>query len=99
MEWSPCSAMAPRWSISFYDETARAARPAARNDRRSNGGLGEYSSESEIRELVWLLIGDTASAAKRLERCSTCRSDGRPRRRGTWLDDGLPLDWASVVGL
>jgi hypothetical protein len=34
-----------------------------------------------MREVVWLIEGDVASAAKRLERCSTCRSDGRPRRR------------------
>jgi hypothetical protein len=53
-----------RWSIDYYNRTARAAGGAARDAQRANGGLGEYYSEHDTRAPVWLCAGDVHAAAQ-----------------------------------
>ena len=53
-----------RWSINYYNDTARAAGQAARDARRANGGLGEYYSERDTRTPVWLCAGDTRNGRR-----------------------------------
>ena len=43
-----------RWSINYYNDTARAAGQAAQDAQRANGGLGEYYAERDTRMPVWL---------------------------------------------
>ena len=90
-----------RWLINDYNDTAWAARQVARDARRGNGGLGEYYSESEIRELVWLLVGDIASAAKLVGSSDAERAGAAvdPDVAERWLDDGVAPSGASAVGL
>ena len=38
-----------RWSINYYNDTARAAGAAATDAQRAGGGLGEYYSEHDTR--------------------------------------------------
>jgi hypothetical protein len=54
-----------RWSINYYNDTARAAGQPAKDARKANGGLGEYYSESETRAPISLIAGDTVKAARR----------------------------------
>jgi hypothetical protein len=49
-----------RWSINYYNDTARQASQAGLDRRRGNGGLGEYYSEGDTREPTWLVAGDAA---------------------------------------
>ena len=53
-----------RWSINYYNDTARAAGTAAKCARKANGGLSEYYSEGDTRAPVWVVVGDTGKAAK-----------------------------------
>ena len=66
-----------RWSINYYIDTAQAAEHAAKDLRRAGGGLGEYYSEHETRTPVWLLAGDTHTAARagRADRCAARRAE------------------------
>ena len=80
-----------RWSINYYNDTARQARQAGLDRQRANGGLGEYYSEGDTRTPAWLIVGDTA-------RDGEIGWPGRARRRRgvvliptwwqRWLDDG-----------
>ena len=80
-----------RWSINYYNDTARQAKAAAMDRRRANGGLGEYYSEGDTREPTWLIAGGAARAA------GLVGLDGRavdggladPDVVGRWLDDGI----------
>ena len=49
-----------RWSIDYYNETARQAAQAGLDRQRAGGGLGEYYSEGDTREPTWLMAGDAA---------------------------------------
>jgi len=49
-----------RWSINYYNDTARQATQAGPDRRRANGGLGEYYSEGDTRTPTWLIVADTA---------------------------------------
>ena len=51
-----------RWSINYYNDTARQAAQGGLDRRRANGGLGEYYSEGDTREPAWLVAGDVARA-------------------------------------
>ena len=55
-----------RWSINYYNDTARQARRAGLDRQRANGGLGEYYSEGDTREPTWLIVGDTARTVELL---------------------------------
>jgi len=80
-----------RWSINYYNDTARQATQAGLDRRRANGGLGEYYSEGDTREPTWLVVGDTGRAVELVG------LDGRAADGGTadpdlaqhWLDDGI----------
>ncbi len=80
-----------RWSIDYYNATARQAKAAAMDRSRANGGLGEYYSEGDTREPTWLIAGDAAGAA------GSVGLDGRAADGGVadpdvvarWLDDGI----------
>jgi conjugative relaxase-like TrwC/TraI family protein len=80
-----------RWSINYYNDTARQAAQDGLDRQRANGGLGEYYSEGETRAPTWLIAGD---AARTVELVGL---DGRAADGGTadpdvvqrWLDDGI----------
>lgn len=86
-----------RWSINYYNETARQATQAGLDRQRANGGLGEYYSEGDTREPTWLIVGDTVGTA------GLVGLDGRAVDGGTadpdvvqrWLDDGIA---ANAIG-
>ncbi len=77
-------------SIKYYNDTADAAKQAAMDRQKANGGLAEYYSEGEIRVPTWLVIGDedaiahaTGLTEARLEGGVANTEDAR-----IWLDDG-----------
>ncbi len=80
-----------RWSINYYNDTARQAAQAGLDRQRANGGLGEYYSEGDTRAPTWLIAGD---AVRTVELVGL---DGRAVDGGTadpqvvqrWLDDGI----------
>jgi hypothetical protein len=53
-----------RWSINYYNDTARQAKQAAMDRQRASGGLGEYYSEGDTRAPTWMLAGDPAPTAE-----------------------------------
>lgn len=79
-----------RWSIDYYNRTARAAGDAARDAQRANGGLGEYYSEHDTRAPVWLCAGDAQAAAQLVGLGGAQRAGGAadPDVVARWLDDG-----------
>ena len=80
-----------RWSINYYNDTARQAKQAAMDRQRANGGLGEYYSERDTRMPTWLITGDAPRTA------GLVGLDGRAADGGSadpevvqrWLDDGI----------
>jgi hypothetical protein len=80
-----------RWSINYYNETARDAKQAAMDRRRANGGLGEYYSESDTRTPTWLLAGDFAHTAELVGLDGRAADGGSadPKVLQRWLDDGI----------
>ena len=80
-----------RWSINYYNDTARAAGQAAKDAQRANGGLGEYYSERDTRTPVWLCAGDTHTAAELVGLSDVQRAGGEadPEVVARWLDDGV----------
>lgn len=52
-----------RWSVNYYNDTARAAGQAARDAYSAGGGLGEYYGEHDTRTPVWTCVGDARAAA------------------------------------
>jgi conjugative relaxase-like TrwC/TraI family protein len=80
-----------RWSINYYNETAKAAGQAAKDLQRANGGLGEYYSEHETRTPVWLLAGDKLGAARLVGLTDVQRAEGEAGTEvvARWLDDGV----------
>ncbi len=80
-----------RWSINYYNDTAREAERAGIDRQRANGGLGEYYSQGDTRVPTWLIAGDAAQTAELVG------LDGRAADGGTaardvirrWLDDGI----------
>jgi hypothetical protein len=80
-----------RWSINYYNDTAREAKQAAMDRQRANGGVGEYYSERDTRTPTWLLAGDTGRSAD-LVGLDGRAADGRsadPEMVQRWLDDGI----------
>ena len=86
-----------RWSINYYNDTARAAMSAATDARRrANGGLGEYYSEGETRAPVWMIAGDVAAAADLAGLSAADRVGGEADVDvvARWLDDGIARNGA-----
>ncbi|WP_407662277.1 MobF family relaxase [Mycolicibacterium rutilum] len=79
-----------RWSINYYIDTAQAAERATEDRARAGGGLGEYYSEHETRTPVWLLAGDTHTAARLVGLTDGERAGGEADAEvvARWLDDG-----------
>jgi conjugative relaxase-like TrwC/TraI family protein len=80
-----------RWSINYYNDTARHASQAGLDRKRANGGLGEYYSEGDTREPTWLIAGDVGRAVE-LVGLHGCAADGGatdPQVAAQWLDDGI----------
>ena len=80
-----------RWSINYYNDTARAAGQAAEDAQRAGGGLGEYYSEHDTRTPVWLCAGDTRTAAELVGLTDVQRAGGEADTEvvARWLDDGV----------
>jgi conjugative relaxase-like TrwC/TraI family protein len=80
-----------RWSINYYNETAKAAGQAAKDLQRANGGLGEYYSEHDTRTPVWLVAGDKVGAARLVGLSDAQRAGGEADIEvvARWLDDGV----------
>lgn len=83
-----------RWSINYYNDTAREAKQAAMDRQRANGGLGEYYSERDTRMPTWLLAGDTARTAELVGLDGPAADGGSadPEVVQRWLDDGIAPD-------
>ena len=79
-----------RWSINYYIDTAQAAERATEDRARAGGGLGEYYSEHETRTPVWLLAGDTRTAARLVGLTDHQRASGQADAEvvARWLDGG-----------
>lgn len=89
-----------RWSINYYNDTARAAGQAAKDAARANGGLGEYYSEKDTRAPVWLCAGDAVRAAELVGLSDAERAGGEadPEVVARWLDDGIAPNGACGRG-
>lgn len=80
-----------RWSINYYNDTARAAGQAARDACSAGGGLGEYYGEHDTRTPVWVCVGDAHKAAELVGLSDAERAGGGadPAVVARWLDDGI----------
>jgi len=79
-----------RWSVNYYNDTARAAGRAAKDLQRAGGGLGEYYGEHDTRTPVWVCAGDAHAAAGLVGLSDVERAggDADPEVVARWLDDG-----------
>jgi hypothetical protein len=70
VRWSPVLTISrlSRWSINYYNDTARQASQAGLDRQRANGGLREYYSEGDTREPTWLITGDATRTVELLNR-------------------------------
>ena len=71
MVWVLTVAKLSRWSVNYYNDTARAAGQATKDAQSAGGGLAEYYSERDSRIPVWVCAGDARGG----------RGDGRFVRR------------------
>ena len=86
-----------RWSINYYNDTARQATQDGRDRQRANGGLGEYYSEGDTRVPTWLIAGDTARAVELVGLDGRAVDGGaaNPDLAQRWLDDGIAPNGAA----
>ena len=80
-----------RWSINYYNDTAKAAGQAATDLQRANGGLAEYYSEHETRTPVWLLRWRRTGRGRLVGLSDVQRAGGEADTEvvARWLDDGV----------
>lgn len=80
-----------RWSISYYNNTARQAAHATVDRQRANGSLGEYYSEGDTRAPTWLVAGDAARTVELvgLDGGAVDGGTADPDAVGRWLADGF----------
>lgn len=80
-----------RWSVNYYNHTARAAGEAARDGQSAGGGLAEYYAERDTRTPVWTCAGDAREAAALVGLGDDVRAggDADPDVVARWLDDGV----------
>lgn len=80
-----------RWSVNYYNDTARAVGQAATDLRCANGGLGEYYGEHDTRTPVWVGVGDAHTAASLVGLSDVQRAGGEadPGVVARWLDEGM----------
>ena len=86
-----------RWSINYYNDTAREATKGAMDRQRANGGLGEYYSERDTRTPTWLIAGSGARTCELvgLDGCAADGGSADPEVVQRWLDDGIAPNAAS----
>ncbi|ORX14156.1 AAA family ATPase [Mycobacterium szulgai] len=86
-----------RWSINYYNDTARHAARAGSDRQRANGGLGEYYSEGDTRTPTWLVAGDTARAVELVGLDGRAVDGGSavPEVVQRWLDEGIAPNGAA----
>lgn len=93
VSWSPVLTISrlSRWSINYYNDTARQATQAGLDRQQANGGLGEYYSEGETREPTWLIAGDAARTVELvgLDGRAVDGDAADPDVAARWLDDGV----------
>lgn len=89
-----------RWSVNYYNDTARAAGQAAKDAQRAGGGLGEYYGEHDTRTPTWLCAGDARAAAELVGLSDTERAggDADPEVVARWLDEGPRRTGCAGVG-
>jgi conjugative relaxase-like TrwC/TraI family protein len=80
-----------RWSINYYNDTAKAVGLAAKDPRKAGGGLGEYYTEHDSRTPMWLCAGDTRTAATLVGLTDMQRAGGEADTEvvARWLDHGV----------
>ena len=80
-----------RWSVNYYNDTARTVGDALKDRQRANGGLAEYYAERDTRTPVWTCAGDARVAAEVVGLAQGERSGGHadPEVVARWLDDGV----------
>lgn len=80
-----------RWSVNYYNDTARAGGDAIADRQKANGGLAEYYAERDTRTPVWTCAGDARVAANLVGLGEGERSggDADPEVVARWLDDGV----------
>ncbi|BBZ40621.1 MobF family relaxase [Mycobacterium conspicuum] len=86
-----------RWSINYYNDTARQAAQSGLDRQRANGGLGEYYSEGDTRTPTWLIAGDTARTVELvgLDGRAVDGGSADPEVVQRWLDDGIAPNGAA----
>ena len=91
MVWVLTIAKLSRWSVNYYNDTARAVGQAARDAQSAGGGLAEYYAERDTRTPVWTCVGDTRAAAELvgLSNGSRTGGDADPEVVARWLDEGV----------
>lgn len=80
-----------RWSINYYVDTAATAARVTRDAGSAGGGLGEYYTEHETRNPVWLCAGDSHTAAGLVGLGDVERAGGTADSGvvALWLDTGV----------
>jgi conjugative relaxase-like TrwC/TraI family protein len=80
-----------RWSINYYNDTARQALQAGLDRQQAGGGLGEYYSEGDTRTPSWLIAGDAARTVELVGLDARAADGGTadPEVVQRWLDDGI----------
>ncbi|WP_413783431.1 hypothetical protein [Mycolicibacterium obuense] len=80
-----------RWSVNYYNDTARAVGQAAKDAQSAGGGLAEYYGERDTRTPVWTCAGDTRAAAELVGLADGSRAGGNadPEVVARWLDEGV----------
>ena len=80
-----------RWSVNYYNDTARAVGQAVRDARSAGGGLAEYYAERDTRTPVWTCAGDTRAVAELVGLADGSRAggDADPDVVARWLDEGV----------
>ena len=80
-----------RWSINYYNDTAKAVGQAAKDAQKAGGGLGEYYTEHDTRTPVWLCAGDSRTAVKRVGLTDIQRAGAEADTEvvARWLDEGV----------
>lgn len=81
-----------RWSVGYYNDTARAVGDAISDRQKAGGGLAEYYAERDTRTPVWTCVGaDVHQVADLVGLGESQRAggDADPDVVARWLDDGV----------
>jgi conjugative relaxase-like TrwC/TraI family protein len=86
-----------RFGVRYYNDTANAAKQAAMDRQRANGGLGEYYTEGDTRVPTWLVVGVTAAVGSHTGLDDAALGGGYADTDAArrWLEDGIAPNGAS----